>query len=366
MAPRHMHLACFLLLFERSACYENLCRKQGIKVTQSSERPGFSATRAVDGSYSQTYYSCAHTALYQKQAWFQVDLGKHYNLNSVKIFYRNDYNWRPNRFRQFHLDVSNTSKSVGCSTPQSFRCYKDNSTPPATPPAVIDIPCKQTAQYVIIETTYTAPENPKEGAGPMLEICEIDVYGCSTECLGKMCHSNGQCDACEEGRWGRSCQNNCQSLCSNRSCDAINGTCNRGCEPGFWGSTCTNKCSDHCLNDTCDYYNGTCISGCKKSFTGPMCKTINQPSKGSNNITEVYSAMFGVITFLFISILLNIFFIARNARKNTCRKQSSKQVNTLQDSTKDQNTTINSTGCDKKENNTGYQELGPFHYDELR
>lgn len=38
------------------------------------------------------------------------------------------------------------------------------------------MPCQQTARYVIVETTYDAPEDdPVEGA--MLEICEIEVYG---------------------------------------------------------------------------------------------------------------------------------------------------------------------------------------------
>lgn len=37
------------------------------------------------------------------------------------------------------------------------------------------MPCKQTARYVIVETTYDAPEDTSTGA--MLEICEIEVYG---------------------------------------------------------------------------------------------------------------------------------------------------------------------------------------------
>lgn len=36
--------------------------------------------------------------------------------------------------------------------------------------------CNQTARYVIVETTYDAPEDyPTKGA--ILEICEIQVYG---------------------------------------------------------------------------------------------------------------------------------------------------------------------------------------------
>jgi hypothetical protein len=63
-------------------------------------------------------------------------------------------------------------------TSQRKRCYTDNTTAPATPPSVIDIPCKETARYVIVETTYQSPESATAGtAGPVLEICEIEVYG---------------------------------------------------------------------------------------------------------------------------------------------------------------------------------------------
>lgn len=38
--------------------------------------------------------------------------------------------------------------------------------------------CKQTARYVIVETTYNAEEDDKDGEyGAILEICEIEVYG---------------------------------------------------------------------------------------------------------------------------------------------------------------------------------------------
>ncbi|XP_061179428.1 neurogenic locus Notch protein-like [Saccostrea echinata] len=248
--------------------------KRGIQVSQCSDREGLPATKAVDGNYSQNYQACAHTAPYQSKAWFQVDLRTPYRLNSVKIFYRNETNWRPYRFRQFYLDVSNTSAALSATlTPQSsrVRCYKDNTTYPATPPSVIDIPCRQTAQYVIIETTYNASENTEE-TGPMLEICEIDIYGCHTRCFGDTCYSNGECDTCGGGHWGQRCQYSCSSRCYIGSCDKHNGTCNRGCQRGFWGNNCTKNCSGHCLNDICDYDNGTCIGGCKTYFTGTMCQ----------------------------------------------------------------------------------------------
>lgn len=42
--------------------------------------------------------------------------------------------------------------------------------------SILDIPCKHTARYVIVETTYDAPDDGLY-TGAMLEICEIEVYG---------------------------------------------------------------------------------------------------------------------------------------------------------------------------------------------
>ena len=62
-------------------------------------------------------------------------------------------------------------------TAERTRCYTDNTTAPNLPPNIINIPCIQTARYVIVETTYDAPEDdPQKGA--VLEICEIQVKGC--------------------------------------------------------------------------------------------------------------------------------------------------------------------------------------------
>lgn len=83
--------------------------------------------------------------------------------------------WKQYRFRQFFLDVSNFS-ALETTASQRTRCYTDKTTAPNLPPNIIDLPCKHTARYVIVETTYDCPEDdPITGA--MLEICEIEVYG---------------------------------------------------------------------------------------------------------------------------------------------------------------------------------------------
>lgn len=83
--------------------------------------------------------------------------------------------WKQYRFRQFYLDVSDLPVTQ-TTILQRTRCYTDNTTAPDLPPNIIDIPCKQTARYVIVETTYDAPED-RYITGAILEICEIEVHG---------------------------------------------------------------------------------------------------------------------------------------------------------------------------------------------
>lgn len=93
-------------------------------------------------------------------------------MHSIE-FITGNAGWRPYRLRQFYLDVSNSSANM--STASRWRCYTDNTTEPDLPNNKIEMPCKQTARYVIVETTYDATDDKSTGA--MLEICEIEVYG---------------------------------------------------------------------------------------------------------------------------------------------------------------------------------------------
>ena len=52
---------------------------------------------------------------------------------------------------------------------------KENTTKLDLPKSMIEMPCKRTARYVIVETIYDAPDDTHDGA--ILEICEIEVFG---------------------------------------------------------------------------------------------------------------------------------------------------------------------------------------------
>lgn len=81
------------------------------------------------------------------------------------------------RYRRgrFYLDVSEISATFS-TTKQRTRCYTDNTVYQALPINMINIPCKYTARYVILETMYNATDEDffsEKG----LEICKIEVYG---------------------------------------------------------------------------------------------------------------------------------------------------------------------------------------------
>lgn len=70
---------------------ENLSRRDTTTLTQSSTyNPNNTASLAKDGDIRTKEHYCAHTAPGSAKAWFQVDLGKPYSINSVKIYYRKE------------------------------------------------------------------------------------------------------------------------------------------------------------------------------------------------------------------------------------------------------------------------------------
>ncbi|XP_062591639.1 uncharacterized protein LOC134253144 [Saccostrea cucullata] len=137
---------------------------------------------------------------------------------------------------------------------------------------------------------------------------------------------------------------------------------------------------------------GLCPSGLFKrgwkNTSDKRCICNDTTNKGpewdSNQI--VISSLYGVIAALFLSMLLNIFLIARNARRAFYKRQSLNVGNKEENSAKESYVTapvrieertnsqepvqlINPSINDTEESNAGYLELGqlsqPSHYEEL-
>lgn len=95
-----------------------------------------------------------------------------YNVDILFITHVDE--WKPKRFCHFYLDVSDLPVTQ-TTTRERTRCYSDHTNYPDFPPNIIEIACRYTARYVIVETIYDAPDDTHDGA--ILEICEIEVYG---------------------------------------------------------------------------------------------------------------------------------------------------------------------------------------------
>ncbi|XP_052692392.1 multiple epidermal growth factor-like domains protein 10 [Crassostrea angulata] len=102
----------------------------------------------------------------------------------------------------------------------------------------------------------------------MLEICEVQVFGCIV------------------GMYGINCENNCSLYCAYGDCDRTTGTCLDGCKSGYIGRFCNKTCSvgkygsqcsescGHCSNNsTCYHVDGSCKAGCEAGYKASACKT---------------------------------------------------------------------------------------------
>ncbi|CAL1534188.1 unnamed protein product [Lymnaea stagnalis] len=93
-------------------------------------------------------------------------------------------------------------------------------------------------------------------------------------------------DECLFGWWGVNCENECDSGCLNRTCNSVNGKCDRGCTgpvnrtickigcpDGWFGSQCQFQC--HCeRNLSCHTLTGQCPSSsiCSTGWFGSACQ----------------------------------------------------------------------------------------------
>nr|XP_034320549.1 multiple epidermal growth factor-like domains protein 10 isoform X2 [Crassostrea gigas] len=297
-------------------------------VTQTDSSPIFSSgtynywpNRTVDGNFSQSHQACLHTAIIDvSEAWLRVDLQTVRSVKFVKFWYRNDRGsafLTTIRLRGYSIRVSNSSDVSPGSTDA---CFIDDMS--ETLPTVIQEECERTTRYVWFYQVHIRDSNDKV---PILEICEVQIFGCETGTYGvncskrcSHCKNNGTCDIdtgecddngcalsgfksplcgdCLSGLYGKECNLNCSQFCHGKVCYQITGECINGCEDGYIGGLCTILCPNgyfgrkcletcgKCLDDrTCDNVNGTCIDGCIGGFEGDLCKTECSPGEYGRN-----------------------------------------------------------------------------------
>ncbi|XP_062602036.1 multiple epidermal growth factor-like domains protein 10 [Saccostrea cucullata] len=239
------------------------------------------------------------------------------------------------------------------------------------------------------------------GEIPCNKVDGFCTQGCAVGWINPYCN-----DTCQTNFYGKNCSCSCGHCANNATCDHVTGSCPSGlckrgwkknsdkrcdeeCENGTFGSNCQSKCSGHCVGGLpCNKVDGLCTEGCAFGWINPYCNDTIKRASECNSNQLVRSSLYGTIAALFLSILLNIFLIVRNAKKAFYMRQRSKKGNKEQDSTIETYVTVpgrieentayqeltvqlnNSWINDTEESNAGYQELGqssqPSHYEELK
>ncbi|XP_062568075.1 multiple epidermal growth factor-like domains protein 6 [Saccostrea cucullata] len=273
-------------------CTENELVVSGYTRTKSSSVYHYNgyigyADKTVDGNIDQKQYSnCMHTDIGQEKAWLRVDLRILSIISSVKLWYRNDHtipNFNTRRMKGFNIRLTNTTRKN-----QQKICYEDDGK--SNPPTIIKAKCEGVAQYVWIYTNISF----KDGA--ILEICEVQVYGCpyqdsdgkciscdgcrkDCDCENFDCRKAGyrpqNCSSslkCTNGTYGHGCKSTCGHCANNTACDHVHGSCPNGkCEPG-WESTQDWKCDKECKNGT---YGHDCKGNCGHCANNIVCDHID-------------------------------------------------------------------------------------------
>ncbi|XP_069127387.1 fucolectin-3-like [Argopecten irradians] len=156
--------------------------------SQSSDQltDNWKAGKAIDKCTNQDINNdcCTHTkAGHYKQAWWRVDLKQAMTIQRITIYYRANSEYR------FWWILTLRVKLYQSPT-QGILCYKDNSSLSSDVSLNPTHECPSVARYV---TVYNKRETPPlrawYGNYSVLELCEVQVFGCQ-----KGRYGSGNCD----------------------------------------------------------------------------------------------------------------------------------------------------------------------------
>ncbi|XP_021361959.1 stabilin-1-like isoform X2 [Mizuhopecten yessoensis] len=257
-----------------------------VTTSQSSEYDdAHTSGEVVDGCTNQRHNSgcCSHTqgdpALYE--AWWQIDLGDQVVIEYVKIYYRGDGSHQTARFAGYQVYLSNTT-----GWRNSDICHNDTT----STQSMVDLTpritsCTGNTRYLTIYVDRQTLAYSWYSAKAILELCEVQVYGCpvgkygnsncgsncDATCVNSLCHPNsGQCTYCAAGFYKAEVRCiPCSQNCLNDVCDVETSTCS-ACISGYYGSQCDQSCPDNCPDKICDQYSGVCTE-CVPGVFGPNC-----------------------------------------------------------------------------------------------
>lgn len=138
---------------------------QGKSASQSSTRSGGAASRAVDGNTNGNFSAGSVTQTNsQANAWWQVNLGATYAIDSIQLWNRTDC--CANRLSNFYVFVSTTDL-----TGRSFSSLLNDTTvwrfySAGQAPVKLNIPAYVTGRYVRVQLA----------GSNNLSLAEVQVY----------------------------------------------------------------------------------------------------------------------------------------------------------------------------------------------
>ncbi|XP_033745467.1 receptor-type tyrosine-protein phosphatase epsilon-like isoform X2 [Pecten maximus] len=269
-----------LYIFNTVISENNVAVNKTTEQSSNQGNPQYIASKVVDGCTSTNLgnFCCTHTAPGQATAWWRVDLGELMTITSIIIYYRNGFK---HRLAGYELYVSNTTNTPTDGVP----CFQDTSSTKSAVQLVVTHQCPYVGRYV---TVYNYRNNPKRynwySDYAILELCEVQVYGCQAgkygdgncnilcppACYGGNCNSKtGACFYCSPGKYDSYCNSVCPSNCNNSLCTKDAGAC-LDCVPRQYGIRCEQKCSTNCQDRLCEV-NGNCYV-CVPQKYGPKCE----------------------------------------------------------------------------------------------
>ncbi|XP_065925681.1 platelet endothelial aggregation receptor 1 isoform X1 [Magallana gigas] len=365
------------------------------------------ADKAVDGlklDLSALGGQCAISADNQLTAEWRVDLGEVLSIHHIFIQYRTEnVAWGEidsltSRFLGYSLYISNsTNKDDGA------LCFKDTNYTRDTIPNPTNVTCAIHGRYVIFYHNRTHPPYPAGYSEyAYSDLCEVEVNGCPTpgfygedcsipcpqNCQEGYCHIiEGTCLGCIDGYYGDDCSLPCPQNCQEGHCDSIEGTC-LGCIDGYKGATCNEECLDqnyglecqqicgNCKNkEPCHHVNGSCLNGCASGYVGNTCNlALESCSSGNESKCKTSTVLYVSVAITVLSLSLNAYFIIRQLRNRSVRRQqkNTENADTPTDKrSKDLKPTehFSMSVYDQAEAKPAYQELGgiteEYQYDKL-
>lgn len=199
------------------------------------------ASLALEGGPTNNFWSmsCATTDLGHKEAWWQLRLPVDtIFITQVVIFYRDT---QPDRLAGYSLFVSNLSIGYD-QLPIGHLCFHHLG--PELPSVNQTVNCYAVGQYILIYNERKVSVNYPSAysSDAILELCEVQVYGCNKT-------------------WS--------------------------------GSDCSIPCPVHCIDQHCFPGNGSCVWGCTRGLRGPTCDESNIASNGTatqNPSSKTYPA----------------------------------------------------------------------------